>query len=139
MRYAVGLVAAVAVLWLLAVVVLVVARPKGLRAFDAARMMPDVVRLVRDLARDKSIPWRVRARVWLLLAWIASPIDAIPDVIPVIGLVDDAVVAYLVLRSVARSAGREVLARHWRGNAEGLAALEQLLRLDHDRQPPPAQ
>jgi hypothetical protein len=74
-----------ALMWLLIVVGLVLARPKGMRAADAARLMPDLVLLVRDLARDRTIPRRVRVRIWILLAWMASPIDAIPDVVPVIG------------------------------------------------------
>ena len=130
MEYAVGLLVGFAVLWLVLVVGLVVARPKGLRAVDAARLMPDVLRLTRDLARDQAIPRRIRFRIWILLAWLVSPIDAIPDVIPVIGFADDIVIAYFVLRSVARAAGNDVLAQHWRGSHEGLAALERLLRLD---------
>jgi len=129
-EYAVGLLVGFAVLWLVLVVGLVVARPKGLRAVDAARLMPDVLRLTRDLARDQAIPRRIRFRIWILLAWLVSPIDAIPDVIPVIGFADDIVIAYFVLRSVARAAGNDVLAQHWRGSPEGLAALERLLRLD---------
>jgi uncharacterized membrane protein YkvA (DUF1232 family) len=132
-KYVIGIVAAFAALWLILVFALIAARPKGLRASDAARLMPDLVFLVRDLARDRSIPRRVRARIWILLAWMASPIDAIPDVIPVIGMADDVILAYFVLRSVARVAGIDVLEQHWRGTPEGLAALEHLLRLDHDR------
>ena len=100
MKYLIGFVLALAMVWLILVLALVFARPKGLSAKDTARLMPDVVRLVRDLARDHSIPRRVRARLWLLLAWMASPIDAIPDVIPVIGYADDIILAYLVLRRV---------------------------------------
>jgi len=129
-EYAVGLLVGFAVLWLVLVVGLVVARPKGLRAVDAARLMPDVLRLTRDLARDQAIPRRIRFRIWILLAWLVSPIDAIPDVIPVIGFADDIVLTYFVLRSVARAAGNDVLAEHWRGSREGLVALERLLRLD---------
>ena len=69
----------------------------------------------------------MRARVWFLLLWMASPIDAIPDVIPVIGLADDVILTYLVLRSVVRAAGEDVLERHWPGTPEGLAVIERLL------------
>jgi uncharacterized membrane protein YkvA (DUF1232 family) len=131
-KYAIGIVAAFATLWLILVVALIAARPKELRTGDAARMMPDIVVLVAGLARDRSIPRRVRARIWILLAWMASPIDAIPDVIPVIGTADDVILIYLVLRSVARIAGNDVLEHHWHGSPEGLATLEHLLRLDHN-------
>jgi len=130
-KYVISIVVAFATLWLILVLALIAARPKGLRASDAARMMPDLVLLVRDLARDRSIPRRVRARIWILLAWMASPIDAIPDIIPVIGMADDVILTYLVLRSVARVAGNDVLKQHWRGSPESLATLEHLLGLDH--------
>ncbi len=130
MKIAVGIVIAVAMLWVILLVALLVMRPKGLRVKDAALIMPDLVLLVRDLARDRSIPRRVRARLWILLAWMVSPIDAIPDVIPVIGMADDAILVYLVLRSVTRVAGTETLRRHWRGTPEALAAVERLLRID---------
>ena len=129
-KYAIGVIVAIGMLWLVFVVALIAARPKGLRITQTAKLMPDLILLVRDLARDRSIPRRVRTRIWLLLAWMASPIDAIPDVIPVIGVADDVILTYIVLRSVARSAGNETLERHWRGSPEGLAALEHLLRLD---------
>ena len=130
-KYAIGLVVGIGTLWLVFVLALIAARPKGFRITQTAQLMPDLVLLVRDLARDRSIPRRVRTRIWILLAWMASPIDAIPDVIPVIGVADDVILTYLVLRSVARAAGNETLERHWRGSPEGLAALEHLLRLDH--------
>jgi uncharacterized membrane protein YkvA (DUF1232 family) len=130
-KYAIGVVVGIGTLWLVFVLALIAARPKGFRITQTAQLMPDLVLLVRDLARDRSIPRRVRTRIWLLLAWMASPIDAIPDVIPVIGVADDVILTYLVLRSVARAAGNETLERHWRGSPEGLAALQHLLRLDH--------
>ena len=130
MQYVIGVLVGFAVLWLVLVIGLIVARPKGLRAADAARLMPDVLRLTRALARDRALPRRVRMRIWILLAWLVSPIDAIPDVIPVIGFADDIIITYFVLRSVARAVGNDVLAQHWRGSPEGLVALERLLRLD---------
>ena len=60
---------------------------------------------------------------------MASPIDLIPDLLPVIGLLDDAVLVYVVLRSVARSAGDDALTRHWRGSSDGLRVVERFLGL----------
>ena len=64
-----------------------------------------------------------------LLGYLALPFDLVPDVIPVLGWADDAIVVALVLRSVVRRAGPEALARHWPGSPEGLAALRRLARL----------
>jgi uncharacterized membrane protein YkvA (DUF1232 family) len=57
------------------------------------------------------------------------PFDLVPDVVPVIGYADDAVVVALVLRSVVRRAGPEALHRHWPGTPEGLTLLLRLARL----------
>ena len=57
------------------------------------------------------------------------PLDLVPDVIPVIGYADDAVIVALALRSVVKAAGPEVLDRHWPGTPQGLAALKRLARV----------
>ena len=127
--YGVGILVTLLVLWVALIVILLVKRPANMRASELAALLPDIVRLTARLARDHEIPRRVRWRVWVLLAWMASPIDLIPDFIPVIGFADDVVLAYLVLRSVARTAGPDVVAHHWPGSPEGLAALRRFLKL----------
>ena len=64
-----------------------------------------MLRLLPRLAADRSLPRGVRVRLALLLAYLASPIDLVPDFIPVIGYADDAIIVAAVLRSVARQAG----------------------------------
>jgi uncharacterized membrane protein YkvA (DUF1232 family) len=113
-------------LWVALVVVLLVARPDEMRLRDTMRLLPDVVRLLRRLAADASLPRGVRLRLWALLAYLAFPIDLVPDFIPVIGFADDAVIVALVLRSVTRRAGAAALERHWPGTADGLAAVRRL-------------
>jgi uncharacterized membrane protein YkvA (DUF1232 family) len=81
------------------------------------------------LARDRSLPGGVRVRLWLLLGYLALPIDLVPDFVPVIGYADDAVAVALALRSVVRRAGPEPLARHWPGTPDGLAAVRRLARV----------
>jgi uncharacterized membrane protein YkvA (DUF1232 family) len=94
------------------------------------RLLPDVLRLLRRLAADRTLPRGVRTRLALGLAYLAMPIDVVPDVIPVLGWADDAVVVALVLRSVARRAGPDALTRHWPGTPDGLRALLTLAGLD---------
>ena len=96
------------------------------RLRDALRLVPDVVRLVRRLAADPSLPTGLRVRLGLLLVYLASPLDLVPDVIPVIGYADDAIVVAIVLRAVVRRAGPEALDRHWPGTTEGLRAVRRL-------------
>ncbi len=102
------------------------AHPDTVSMRDALRLLPDLVRLIRRLAADKTVPTGVRVRLVLLLVYLVSPIDLVPDFIPVIGYADDAVVVALVLRSVTRRAGPDALARHWPGTPQGLQLVEQL-------------
>jgi uncharacterized membrane protein YkvA (DUF1232 family) len=114
---------ALAAAWLALVVFLWVARPRGTAFQEAIRILPDTLRLLRRLAVDGSLPRGVRTRLWLLFAYLAMPIDLIPDFIPVIGYADDAVLVAVTLRSVVRRAGPDAVRRHWPGTPEGLAAL----------------
>lgn len=102
------------------------AHPETIGLRDAMRMLPDLLRLVRRLVADPTVPRGVRVRLVLLLAYLVSPIDLIPDFVPVLGHADDVVVVALVLRSVLRRSGPEALRRHWPGSPEGLAVLLQV-------------
>jgi uncharacterized membrane protein YkvA (DUF1232 family) len=117
-------------LWLALLLVLWRVRPDGASLREALRLLPDVLRLVARLARDRSLPRGVRLRLWLLLGYLASPVDLVPDVVPVLGYADDAVVVVWTLRSVVRRAGPQALRRHWPGTPEGLRAVERLVGLD---------
>lgn len=116
----------VLVAWSVLVAALWAARPGDLALGDALRLLPDLVRLLRRLAADASLPRGVRVRLWLLLGYLALPVDLVPDVVPVIGYADDAIVVVLVLRSVVRAAGAGALERHWPGTPEGLAVVTRL-------------
>ena len=61
-----------------------------------------------------------------VVAYLASPIDLVPDFIPVIGLLDDAIVVALALRSVLRAGGPELVRRHWPGPEESLRVVLRL-------------
>jgi len=124
-----SLIAAVVVLWLVLLVCFAIMRPPGATLRDAVRIVPDAVRLVHRLARDKTLSRSVRVRLLLLLGYLAFPIDLVPDFIPVLGYADDAIVIGVVLRSVIRRTGPDIVRKHWPGSAEGLALLAQLCRI----------
>jgi uncharacterized membrane protein YkvA (DUF1232 family) len=128
-RALLGLGAALLLAWLALIATLVVARPTGDLLQQALRLLPDLLRLLRRLAGDRSLPRGVRVRLWLLLAYLAVPIDVIPDVIPVLGYADDAIIVTAVLCSVVRRAGLEALHRHWPGTDDGLGAVIRLCGL----------
>ena len=132
-QLALSVLAGLVLVWLVLVVGLLLAArraPDRVTFTDVLRLVPDVVRLVRRLASDSTIPRTVRWRLWLLLGYLLLPIDLVPDFLPVIGYADDAVVIALVLRSVARASGPEALERHWPGTADGLVAVLRLVGLD---------
>jgi uncharacterized membrane protein YkvA (DUF1232 family) len=135
---AASLIGGLLALWLLLVAILALARPTGGLLGEMVRILPDLLRLVARLARDTSLPRGVRVRLWLLLGYLALPIDLIPDFLPVLGYADDAIVVAIVLRSTMRRAGPEAIARHWPGTPDGLAAIHRLTRtgLPQDRPRP---
>jgi uncharacterized membrane protein YkvA (DUF1232 family) len=113
-------------LWLVMLAVLWRVRPDGMTTSAALRLLPDLVRLVRRLAADGTLPRGVRVRLWLLLAYLLMPIDLVPDFVPVLGYADDAVVVALALRSVVRRAGAEALTRQRPGEPAGLEVVSRL-------------
>lgn len=125
----VGVLGGLLLCWLVLMAVLWTARPDEMRARELLRLLPDVLRLVHRLAGDRTLPRGVRVRLWLLLVYLAVPIDLVPDFVPVLGHADDAIVVALVLRSVVRRAGAAAVERHWPGTPDGLAALRRASRL----------
>jgi uncharacterized membrane protein YkvA (DUF1232 family) len=100
--------------------------PSSLR--DTLRLLPDVLRLLRRLASDPDIPRGVRIRLILLIAYLISPIDLIPDFIPIIGYADDVLLVAITLRSTIRHAGPQAIERHWPGTPDGLRTILMLAR-----------
>lgn len=105
---------AVVVLYALAVLALIALGRRG-DARALAGFIPDCLVLVRRLLGDSRVPRRRKALLGLLAAYLALPIDLVPDFIPVAGQLDDAIIVALVLRAVLRSGGEDVLREHWPG------------------------
>ncbi len=106
------------------VVLYVLARrlPPGLLR-DLAAFIPDCVTTVRRLRKDPRVPRRAKIAVLIAGVWVASPIDLIPEFLPVIGPLDDVVVVALALRYAARQVPREVLLAAWPGETRLLNRL----------------
>jgi uncharacterized membrane protein YkvA (DUF1232 family) len=125
-----GVLGALLLLWLALVVAMYVVGRKesdSAKLTDAVRLLPDVIRLVRRLAGDPTLPRGIRVRLFLLVGYLILPIDLIPDFIPIVGYADDAIIVAWALRSVARVAGPEPLDRHWPGTPEGLRVVKRLV------------
>jgi uncharacterized membrane protein YkvA (DUF1232 family) len=125
----IGLAASLLLVWAALVIGLLIARPETGQLREALRLLPDLLRLLRRLAADRTLPRGVRIRLALLLGYLALPIDLIPDFVPVLGYADDAIIVTAVLRSTVRRAGLEAVRRHWPGGEDGFAALSRLAGL----------
>ena len=118
---------ALVALWLVTVAVLLWLGRKTL-ARELVALLPNLVRLFRGLLRDDKVPRSSKALLLLGAVWLASPIDLIPEFLPGIGGIDDAVVAGLVLRHLVRKAGPDVVREHWQGDPRTLSLLLRLAR-----------
>lgn len=129
-RIVLGFAVALVATWSILVVVLVVKRPNPGALREGLRILPDTVGLLRRLMTDPATPRGVRLRIGLVLVYLATPVDLIPDFIPGIGYADDVVIVVAVLRSAVRRAGIAMVEDHWTGTPTGLATLKELARLD---------
>ena len=109
-----------------AAVVLVLCAVGWRKAREFAALLPNLLRLLRGLAGDDRIPGGSRLLLLLALAWIASPIDLVPEFIPILGPLDDILVVTLILRHLVRRAGPAIVSDHWRGDASSLRAVLRL-------------
>lgn len=121
----VGLAVAVGVIvasWALLILLARRLPPGPLR--ELARFIPDCVTAIRRLRRDPRVPRRAKVAIVIAGLWLASPIDLIPEFLPVIGPLDDVVVVTLALRYAGRQIPRQVLLDAWPGETR---LLERLL------------
>jgi uncharacterized membrane protein YkvA (DUF1232 family) len=90
---------------------------------DLAGFLPACVTLLRRLRRDPRVPASAKVALLLAALWVLSPIDLIPEFLPVIGPLDDVVVVALALRYAGRRVPREVLLEAWPGEPRLLLRL----------------
>jgi uncharacterized membrane protein YkvA (DUF1232 family) len=91
-----------------------------------AGFVPDCIVLFRRLLGDERVPRSRKLSLVLFLAYLALPIDLIPDFIPVAGQLDDAILAAVALRFVLRGAGPTLLEQHWPGPDPGLRLIRAI-------------
>ena len=112
------------------IIMIVLARrlPPGL-AKDLATVLPACVTTARRLRKDPRVPTRVKIVVAFAGLWVLSPIDLIPEFLPVIGPLDDVVVVALALRYAARRIPPEALVEAWPAERRILECLAPATRL----------
>ena len=112
-------------IWIVVAIVLVIVG-RVLLARELALLVPNLVRMFGGLLRDPRVPLRAKIVVGIASLWLASPIDLIPDFVPIAGQLDDAIIAALALRFILRTTDGAVVRQHWHGDP---ATLERVLRM----------
>jgi uncharacterized membrane protein YkvA (DUF1232 family) len=99
-------------------------RFQGLR--ELLLLLPQLAGLIARLTADPRVPRRVKLLLGVVAVFLASPIDLVPDFIPVLGYLDDVVLVAIVLDGLLNHVDREIVLKHWPGDA---ASLERSGRL----------
>lgn len=94
-------------------------------ALAVARFVPDCVVLFKRLLGDPRIPRRRKLLLLVVLAYLASPLDLVPDFLPVVGQLDDAILVVLALRALMRAAGSAMLRELWPGPEASRRVIER--------------
>lgn len=116
-------------LWALCLAALYLSgRRSAVRAL--ATFLPDSLILVGRLLADPALPRSRKLALMALLGYLALPIDLVPDFLPVVGQLDDAILAAVTLRFVLRGAAPARLAELWPGSPEGLRVILRLTAAD---------
>jgi len=103
---------------------------------DAVLLLPNIVKLIGRLLTDSRVPRRSKIVLGMAAAYVVSPIDLIPDVIPVIGWADDVFIVMFALDSVLERAGAEIVNEHWDGPGDLLALVRQSIAMSRNVLPP---
>jgi uncharacterized membrane protein YkvA (DUF1232 family) len=90
------------------------------------RLSGEVILLLKDLARDPRVPLRAKLVAAAAAGYLMSPLDVVPDVLPVVGQLDDLLVVVVAVRHLLAAACYEVVYDLWRGSDEGLALVLSL-------------
>jgi uncharacterized membrane protein YkvA (DUF1232 family) len=91
------------------------------------RLLPDMAKLIGGWMGDQRVPWRNKATLVGVIVYIISPIDILPDLIPVLGQVDDLAMLGVALRALLTEVDDAVLYAHWAGNRELLNFIQALV------------
>lgn len=94
---------------------------------DLTLLLPNIVKLLARLIRDPRVPRRSKLLVGALLAYIASPVDLVPDLIPMLGMADDVLLLVYAVNHLVDKAGEDVVLEHWDGPRDLLDMVRSVL------------
>lgn len=104
-------------------------------ARDSVLMLPNLIKLLGRLIKDPRVPRRSKLVLIVAIGYVMSPIDILPDVIPVAGILDDLFLIVFALNHLVERAGEEVVLEHWDGPQDLLGMMRSVLRTANDLVP----
>lgn len=96
---------------------------------DAALMLPNILKLVGRLVLDPRVPRRAKLVLGMAAAYAASPVDLIPDIIPVLGWADDVLIIMFAIDSLIERAGSDIVDEYWDGPGDLLSLVREIVGL----------
>lgn len=94
---------------------------------DALLLLPNFLKLIARLLKDPRVPRRAKISIGVAAAYVASPIDLIPEVVPVLGWMDDVLVVMMALDSLIARAGADIVEEHWDGPGDILVLIREAI------------
>lgn len=104
-------------------------------ARDSVLMLPNLIKLLSRLIKDPRVPRRSKLVLMVAIGYVMSPIDLLPDVIPVAGIIDDLFLIVFALNHLVERAGEEIVLEHWDGPQDLLGMMRSVLRTANDLVP----
>ncbi len=87
-----------------------------------------LMRLIVALAMDRRVPWEAKTALGLAALYVVSPLDGIPDIIPVIGWLDDIAVILLIFDGMLNHLDADIVREHWKGDPADLDRIQTMVR-----------
>lgn len=120
-----GLLVIIGLLALLLIVIAFYLRIRGASLGAVMRFIPNLASLVGALYRDERVPAQAKIVLTALMAYLATPFDIIPDFIPLLGYLDDVIVAAVALDGLFNQIDGDVIREHWHGDQDTLAIVQR--------------
>lgn len=88
------------------------------KVIQYAMILPDIMALLWRLFRDKRVKAKVKIMVAGVIAYLASPLDIVPDFIPLVGKIDDVAIAFFALNAIINEVPKEIILQNWQGEED---------------------
>ena len=105
-------------------------------AADAVYLLPNLIKLLGRLVKDPRVPRRSKVVIGAALAYLVSPVDLIPEFVPVVGFADDILLVSYAVNHLITVAGEDVVLEHWDGPRDMLELVRSVLEVASDLVPP---